>query len=63
MPGRVLAVMVRPGDQVSAGDDLCVVEAMKMEQIIRAHRSGVVRTIYVQPMDSVSTNDPLIELE
>ena len=63
MPGRVLAVMVRPGDQVSQGDDLCVVEAMKMEQTIRANRSGVVRTIFVQPMDSVSANDPLIELE
>ncbi len=63
MPGRVLAVMVRPGDQVSPGDDLCVVEAMKMEQTIRANRNGVVRTVYVQPMDSVSANDPLIELE
>ena len=63
MPGRVLAVMVRPGDQVSAGDEVCVVEAMKMEQTVRANRSGVVRTIYVQPMDSVSANDPLIELE
>ena len=63
MPGRVLAVMVRPGDQVSLGDEVCVVEAMKMEQTIRANRSGVVRTIFVQPMDSVSANDPLIELE
>ena len=63
MPGRVLAVMVRPGDQVSAGDEVCVVEAMKMEQSIRANRDGVVRTVHVQPMDSVSANDPLIELE
>ena len=63
MPGRVLAVMVRPGDQVSPGDEVCVVEAMKMEQTIRAHRSGVVRNVNVQPMDSVRANDPLIELE
>ena len=63
MPGRVLAVMVRPGDQVSAGDEVCVVEAMKMEQTIRANRDGVVRAVHVQPMDSVSVNDPLIELE
>ncbi len=63
MPGRVLAVMVRPGDQVTSGDEVCVVEAMKMEQTIRANRNGVVRTVYVQPMDSVSANDPLIELE
>ena len=63
MPGRVIAILVRPGDRVSMGDELCVVEAMKMEQSIRAPRDGVVGTIHVQPMDSVHANDPLIELE
>ena len=63
MAGRVIAIMVRPGDQVSVGDEVCVVEAMKMEQSIRAVRSGVVKAIHVQPMDSVSANDLLIELE
>ena len=63
MPGRVIAILVRPGDQVSAGDELCVVEAMKMEQSVRAFRDGVVKEVFVQPMDSVSANDPLIELE
>ena len=63
MPGRVIAIMVRPGDQVSAGAEVCVVEAMKMEQSIRAFRDGVVKAVYVQPMDSVRANDPLIELE
>ena len=63
MPGRVISIMVRPGDQVSAGDEVCVVEAMKMEQSIRATRDGVVKAVLVQPMDSVRANDPLIELE
>ena len=63
MPGRVISIMVRPGDNVSAGQEVCVVEAMKMEQSIRATRDGVVRAVLVQPMDSVRTNDPLIELE
>ena len=63
MPGRVIAIRVRPGDRVAAGDEVCVVEAMKMEQSIRAAREGTVKEIYVQPMDSVSANDPLIELE
>ena len=63
MPGKVISIMVRPGDHVSAGDEVCVVEAMKMEQSIRAPRSGVVKTIHVQPMDSVSANDPLMEIE
>jgi biotin carboxyl carrier protein len=63
MPGRVMSILVRPGDRVSAGDEVCVVEAMKMEQSILAPRDGVVKTIHVQPLDSVSANDPLIELE
>jgi len=63
MPGRVIAILVRPGDQVSAGAEVCVVEAMKMEQSIRAFRDGVVKAVHVQPMDSVRANDPLIELE
>ena len=63
MPGRVMSVMVRPGDTVSAGDEVCVVEAMKMEQSILAHRDGVVKTVFVQPLDSVNANDPLVELE
>ena len=63
LSGRVISIMVRPGDQVTAGQEVCVVEAMKMEQSIRAHRDGVVNEILVQPMDTVRTNDPLIELE
>jgi len=63
MPGRVISILVRPGDSVSAGDEVCVVEAMKMEQSIRAHRDGVGNTVFVQPMDPVNADDPLIELE
>ena len=63
LSGRVVSILVRPGDQVSAGQEVCVVEAMKMEQSIRATRDGVVKEILVQPMDSVRTNAPLIELE
>ncbi len=63
MPGRVISILVRPGDRVTAGQEVCVVEAMKMEQSIRAARQGTVKEIMVQPMDSVRTNDPLIELE
>ena len=63
LSGRVISILVRPGDHVSAGQEVCVVEAMKMEQSIRATRDGVVKEILVQPMDAVRTNDPLIELE
>ena len=63
MPGTVISILVRPGDRVSTGDEVCVVEAMKMEQSIRTPQNGVVKTVFVQPMDSVGINDPLIELE
>ena len=63
MPGRVISILVRPGEKVSVGDEVCVVEAMKMEQSIRANQDGVIKAIHVQPMDSVSAEDPLIEME
>ena len=63
LSGRVISILVRPGDQVTTGQEVCVVEAMKMEQSIRTIRDGVVKEVLVQPMDTVRTNDPLIELE
>ena len=47
MQGTVLAVEVADGDEVSSGDILCIVEAMKMENEVRAHRAGVVRALSV----------------
>jgi propionyl-CoA carboxylase alpha chain len=58
-----MSILVRPGDRVSSGDEVCVVEAMKMEQSISSPRDGVVRTVHVQPLDTVNANDPLVELE
>lgn len=63
MPGRVMSILVRPGDRVSSGDEVCVVEAMKMEQSISSPRDAVVKAVHVQPLDTVNANDPLVELE
>ena len=63
LSGRVISILVRPGEQVTAGQEVCVVEAMKMEQSIRTTRDGVIKDILVQPMDTVRTSDPLIQLE
>ena len=60
---RVLAIMVKRGTEVSEGDEMCIVEAMKMEQSIRAPKAGTVKKIYVKPQQQVDTNDPLIELK
>ena len=63
MPGKVLAVNVRPGDAVALGQEVCVLEAMKMEQSMLAPSAGVVKAVYVQPLQQVSANEPLVELE
>ena len=63
MAGRVLSVSVRPGDRISSGDEVCVLEAMKMEQIIRSTLNGIVKTIHVEPDRQVSTGDLIVELE
>jgi acetyl-CoA/propionyl-CoA carboxylase biotin carboxyl carrier protein len=55
MQGTVLAVQVAEGQSVEAGQILCVVEAMKMENEVHAHRDGVVRELTVAPGQSVST--------
>jgi acetyl-CoA/propionyl-CoA carboxylase biotin carboxyl carrier protein len=55
MQGTVLAVEVADGDEVRAGQVICVVEAMKMENEITAHRDGVVTELSVEPGQAVTT--------
>ena len=61
--GTVLLVSVQPGDSVSVGDEVCVVEAMKMEHSIRATAAGVIKAVNVAPGQQVSFGDILVELE
>ena len=53
MQGTVLAVEVAEGDEVAAGQVICIVEAMKMENEITAHRAGVVTQLAVEPGQAV----------
>jgi acetyl-CoA/propionyl-CoA carboxylase biotin carboxyl carrier protein len=55
MQGTVLAVEVAEGDEVTAGQVVCVVEAMKMENEITAPRDGVVSELSVEPGQQVTT--------
>jgi propionyl-CoA carboxylase alpha chain len=61
MPGLVVAVEVETGQQVSAGQTLFVVEAMKMQNIIRSERDGVLKIVGAKAGDSVSADDVLAE--
>ena len=63
MPSTVAAVNVKPGDQVSEGDVLIMLEAMKMELPITAPRAGRVKTIACRPGEQVQPGAPLLELE
>lgn len=63
MPGLVLAVAVSPGQTVQAGDRLVVLEAMKMENELRAEAEATVQTVHVKPGDAVGKNEVLIEFE
>jgi biotin carboxyl carrier protein len=61
IPGVIDSVAVRPGDAVGAGDPLCVIEAMKMKNVVRASRSGAVEDVLVAPGQHVHHNDVLLE--
>jgi acetyl/propionyl-CoA carboxylase alpha subunit len=63
MPGQVLKVLVTVGQQVSAGAALVVLEAMKMEQTLRASTAGVVEAVLVKPGDVVAPGESLVEIK
>ncbi len=63
MPGMIVSVAVKAGDQVVTGDEICVLEAMKMQQVLRADWSGIVRAVHVRPGQHVQEGAPIVELE
>ena len=63
MPGRVIAVRASPGQTVARGQELLVVESMKMENAIRAPRDGVVKSVAAQVGEMVNPGAVLVELE
>jgi propionyl-CoA carboxylase alpha chain len=62
MPGQVLKILVSVGERVAAGDALLVLEAMKMEQTIRAATGGVVEAVRVKVGEVVAPGDALVEV-
>ena len=63
LPGTVIAINVKEGDTVAAGQTLLVLEAMKMENNIDAERGGVVKQILVSAGSTVMEGDTLIVIE
>lgn len=63
IPGRVVAISIAPGDSVVAGQQLLVVEAMKMQNELRAPRDGVVSRVTVGPGRTIEVGDLMLVLE
>ncbi len=61
MPGLVVSIAVSQGQDVKAGETLAVVEAMKMENVLRAERDGTIAKIRVSPGDSVAVDAVIME--
>ncbi|NJE05907.1 acetyl-CoA carboxylase biotin carboxyl carrier protein subunit [Thermococcus sp. M36] len=62
MPGKILKILVKEGENVKTGQGLLILEAMKMENEIPAPKDGVVKKILVKEGDTVDTGQTLIEL-
>ena len=63
MPGKVLDIMATEGDSVVKGDGVLVLEAMKMENVIKSPADGVIKRIAVEKNQAVEKNEVLIEFE
>ncbi len=61
MPGLVRSIVVAEGQEVKAGDPLCVVEAMKMENLLRAERDGVIAKVHAKEGDSLAVDAVILE--
>ena len=61
--GVVIEITAREGDKVKAGDQVVVLESMKMKQVISAHRDGTVTKVHVQNGQAIDAGQPLISIE
>ena len=63
LPGVIIAILVKPGDTVTRGQELCTLEAMKMKNAIRSSRDGVVATVEVAVGDQVGHGQILLTFQ
>jgi biotin carboxyl carrier protein len=63
IPGTVLDIMIKTGQKVSKGDDLMILDAMKMKNKLKCNMDGIVKSIAVRKGDKVSKGSVLLELE
>ncbi|HSA75125.1 MAG TPA: acetyl-CoA carboxylase biotin carboxyl carrier protein subunit, partial [Candidatus Nitrosocosmicus sp.] len=63
IPGRVISIAINKGDLVKQGDNIVVLESMKMQVAIKSHRDGTIKELRVKEGQSISRNDIVAILE
>ena len=63
LPGKVVSIAVEKGQVLEAGDEICQLESMKMEQSVRMATGGTVKNVKIKKDQSVNAGTPLIELQ
>lgn len=63
MPGAIVSVAVQKGDKIIVGQELCVIEAMKMQNAIRSERDAVVKAVHIQKGVTVAADQLIVEFE
>lgn len=63
MPGKIIDILVEEGSEVKEGEPIIILEAMKMQNEIASHVSGVVKSVSVKKNDSVMKDDVMIEIQ
>jgi biotin carboxyl carrier protein len=63
MGGMVQEVLVKEGERIEAGRQILVMEAMKMKQVVTAHKDGTVSRIHVKPGEAVDAGQPLVTID
>jgi biotin carboxyl carrier protein len=61
LPGTIKSIAIQPGQEVAAGDELLVIEAMKMDNVIRAPKTGVIDTVHVGAGRQVAHGERMLE--
>jgi len=63
MPGLLVKLSVQEGQEVKAGEELAIIEAMKMENVLRASQDGIIAKVFAQLGDSLTVDQPILEFE
>ncbi|MBA14332.1 MAG: hypothetical protein CL750_03070 [Chloroflexi bacterium] len=63
LPGMIISVSVNVGDEIVIGDEICVLEAMKMQQSLKATWSGIVSSVEISSGDKVTTGQTLVIID